>query len=101
MATAEECQQAFERLTARLADLDPGDRDAFFSGRSFSCQVPDLDVTFVTGRRYIYEDVPPQVSDAFRSAFSKGTFFNGEIRDRYAFREVTRKRAGPVDLFRR
>ena len=48
MVTAEECQQAFERLTARLADLDPGDRDAFFSGRSFSCQVPDLDVTFVT-----------------------------------------------------
>ena len=48
MATAEECQQAFERLTARLADLDPSDRDAFFSGRSFSCQVPDLDVTFVT-----------------------------------------------------
>ena len=48
MATAEECHQAFERLTARLSDLDPGDRDAFFSGRSFSCQVPDLDVTFVT-----------------------------------------------------
>ncbi len=48
MATAEECQQAFEQLTARLADLDPGDRDAFFSGRSFSCQVPDLGVTFVT-----------------------------------------------------
>ena len=61
----------------------------------------ELDVTFVTGRRYIYEDVPPQVSAAFRSAFSKGTFFNDEIRDRYAFREVTREKAGPVDLFRR
>jgi hypothetical protein len=48
MATAQECQEAFEKLTARLSDLDPGDRDAFFSGRSFSCQVPDLDVTFVT-----------------------------------------------------
>jgi hypothetical protein len=61
----------------------------------------ELDITFVTGRRYIYEDVPPQVSDAFRSAFSKGTFFNGEIRDRYGFREVTRERAGPADLFKR
>jgi hypothetical protein len=61
----------------------------------------ELDVTFVTGRRYIYEDVPPQVADAFRSAFSKGTFFNGEIRDRYGFREVTREGAGPADLFRR
>ena len=60
----------------------------------------ELDVTFVTGRRYIYEDVPPQVSDAFRSAFSKGTFFNGEIRDRYGFREVRREGAGSADLFK-
>jgi hypothetical protein len=48
MATAEECQQAFEKLINRLSELSPEDRDAFFSGRSFSCQVPDLDVTYVT-----------------------------------------------------
>ena len=48
MATAEECREAFEKLTGRLAELDPSDRDAFFSGRSFSCRVTDLDVTFVT-----------------------------------------------------
>lgn len=48
MATAEECREAFEKLTSRLAELDPKDRDAFFSGRSFSCHVSDLDVTFVT-----------------------------------------------------
>jgi SCP-2 sterol transfer family protein len=48
MASAEECQQAFERLIGRLSELDPGDRDAFFNGRSFSCQVPDLDITYVT-----------------------------------------------------
>ena len=48
MATAEECREAFEKLTGRLAELDPKDRDAFFSGRSFSCHVSDLDVTFVT-----------------------------------------------------
>jgi hypothetical protein len=49
----------------------------------------ELQVTFVTGRRYIYDDVPPDVFDAFRVAFSKGTFFNHEIRDRYTYREVT------------
>jgi hypothetical protein len=54
----------------------------------------DLQVTFVTGRRYIYADVPPDVFDAFRAAVSKGTFFNREIRDRYAYREVTRERSG-------
>jgi KTSC domain-containing protein len=54
----------------------------------------ELVVTFITGRRYAYEDVPPAVFDAFRSAFSKGVFFNREIRDRYAHREVTREHSG-------
>jgi hypothetical protein len=48
MATAEECREAFVKLTGRLSELDPKDRDAFFSGRSFSCHVTDLNVTFVT-----------------------------------------------------
>ncbi len=48
MATAEECREAFVKLTRRLSELDPKDRDAFFSGRSFSCQVTDLNITFVT-----------------------------------------------------
>ena len=51
----------------------------------------ELQVTFVTGRRYIYADVPPDAADAFRAAPSKGTFFNREIRDRYAYREVARE----------
>jgi hypothetical protein len=47
---------------------------------------------FVTGRiRYI--DNPVEVAASFRSAFSKGTFFNTYIRDRYDFREITRARA--------
>ena len=54
----------------------------------------ELHVTFVTGRRYVYQDVPPDVFDAFRGAFSKGTFFNREIRDGYAYREVTREHSG-------
>jgi hypothetical protein len=48
MATAEECREAFVKLTGRLSELDPKDRDAFFSGRSFSCHVTDLNVTFMT-----------------------------------------------------
>jgi hypothetical protein len=49
----------------------------------------ELWVTFVTGRRYVYTDVPSDVFDAFTTAPSRGAFFNHEIRDRYAFREVT------------
>ena len=33
------------------------------------------------------------VAASFQSAFSKGTFFNTYIRDRYDFREITRARA--------
>jgi hypothetical protein len=51
----------------------------------------ELQVTFVTGRRYVYADVPPDIADAFRAALSKGTFFNREIRERYAYREVARE----------
>jgi hypothetical protein len=54
----------------------------------------ELWVTFVSGRRYIYSDVPPELFDAFNTAPSRGAFFNHEIRDRYAFREVSRQRSG-------
>lgn len=51
-----------------------------------------LTVIFVSGRRYIYDDVPPDVADAFARAESRGGFFNRAIRDRYRFREITRTR---------
>ena len=53
----------------------------------------ELWVTFVSARRYVYAEVPPEVFDAFEAAESRGAFFNREIRDRYAFREVTRERS--------
>jgi hypothetical protein len=49
-----------------------------------------LSVTFVTGRRYVYAAVPPDVFAAFETAESRGAFFNHTIRDRYGCREVTR-----------
>ncbi len=47
-----------------------------------------LTVTFVSGRRYIYEGVPQRLYDAFTRAESRGGFFNHEIRDRYPYREI-------------
>jgi hypothetical protein len=44
-----------------------------------------LEVTFVNGRRYSYRDVPPDLADAMRMAFSKGEFFNKHVKDRFAF----------------
>jgi hypothetical protein len=51
----------------------------------------ELWVTFVTGRRYVYADVPPGVFEAFKTAESRGGFFNHEIRDRYDYREIRRR----------
>ncbi len=48
-----------------------------------------LSVWFVaSGKRYDYNGVPPEVYAGFRSASSKGRFFNDHIRDRYPYRLV-------------
>lgn len=48
-----------------------------------------LDVEFVSGRRYRYFGVPEGLASQFRSAFSKGRFFNARIRDDYPCEELT------------
>jgi hypothetical protein len=44
-----------------------------------------LEIVFQTGRRYRYLQVPEKIYFAMREAFSKGEFFNANIRDRFAF----------------
>jgi hypothetical protein len=46
VATAEECRQALESLTGRIAGLDPADRQAHLVDREVSCHVTDLGLTF-------------------------------------------------------
>ena len=48
MASAEECREALQKLTGRLAEMNPGDRASYFGNRSMSAEVTDLGVTFVT-----------------------------------------------------
>jgi hypothetical protein len=48
MASAEECREALQTLTGRLAEMNPQDRASYFGNRSMSCQVTDLGVTFIT-----------------------------------------------------
>ena len=48
MASAEECREALQTLTGRLAEMNPKDRASYFGQRSMSCHVTDLGVTFVT-----------------------------------------------------
>jgi hypothetical protein len=48
----------------------------------------ELEVLFTTGRRYLYQDVPPEAAAAFRAAFAKGRHFNARIRGRYPYTEL-------------
>ena len=48
----------------------------------------------VTGKLYRYYEVPPRVHDAFRTARSKGRFFNSHIKERYPFQRVSHKADG-------
>ena len=48
----------------------------------------ELLITFVTGRRYLYSEVPVAAVDRLRAAYSKGSHFNRFVRDRYPCREL-------------
>ena len=45
-------------------------------------------VEFVSGRRYVYSQVPESVAAALGSAFAKGVYFNTRIRDHFPHREI-------------
>ena len=44
-----------------------------------------LELQFVSGRRYRYHDVPEEIYSEMRRAFSKGEYFNAHIRDRFSY----------------
>ena len=54
----------------------------------YSPATSELTIEFVSGRRYVYSDVPQHEADALRLAFAKGIHFNRRIRDRYPCRET-------------
>lgn len=59
------------------------------SDKHYDAATSRLTITFVTGRIYVYEDVPPTVAAEFDAAQSKGQFFNTHIRDQHRCREIT------------
>ena len=46
-----------------------------------------LAVSFRSGRRYRYHEVPVETYEAMRASFSKGAFFNRHVRDQFHFTE--------------
>jgi lysyl-tRNA synthetase class 2 len=86
-------EAALKRAAYKAMHGTPEER----SGRAISSTISRIDydqpsrtlvIRFGTGRAYEYADVPSDVYRNFRSAVSKGIFFNTHIRDRYRYREV-------------
>lgn len=50
------------------------------------CQ--ELIVTFVSGKKYVYQRVPHAIHILFVSSRSKGAFFNDHIRDQYNYSPI-------------
>ena len=48
----------------------------------------ELVIELVSGKAYVYEDVPRETYDAFLAAPSKGAFYNAQIRDEFYFRAL-------------
>jgi hypothetical protein len=48
MTSVEDCREALQKLAARLGELSPADREAYFGDRTISVTIPDLGVTFET-----------------------------------------------------
>jgi hypothetical protein len=67
---------------------------SFIRRFSYDAARRELHVEFVTGRFYIYFDVPEDEVEAFGAADSRGRYFNFHIRDIYRFREVTGELGG-------
>ncbi len=52
-----------------------------------------LELSFTSGRRYLYLGVPATVAEAFAAAESKGDYFNRSIKGRFACHELASRRA--------
>ena len=49
----------------------------------------ELQITFASGRRFAYYDVPQRIYDAYAASPAPGAFFNIAIRGRFQFHELT------------
>ena len=54
----------------------------------YDAMARELQITFVTGKTYVYWYVPRSVYKRLLKAASKGVFFNEHIRDHYMYAQA-------------
>ena len=82
-------QQFWERELVRHVMNESAMPSTVIKDFDYDADTRELEITFVTGRVYVYSAVPEDVFEGFLAASSKGEFFNAEIRNVYAYREIT------------
>ena len=55
---------------------------------AYSEETRELEVTFTTGRRYLYSEVPRDTAQALKESFVKGDHFNRHMRGSFPYREL-------------
>jgi hypothetical protein len=85
---------ALKRAARRAAHGTPEERSGRFLVSStiksveYDDDARELDITFTSGKRYRYFNVPLEIYAEFLDAGSKGKFFNENIKGAFAFSEV-------------
>jgi len=55
---------------------------------SYNPEAKALNITFVSGMVYQYEGVPQNIFERFKTARSKGKYFNYYIKEHYSFKKL-------------
>ncbi len=58
------------------------------SSYHYSAEKAILSITFISGITYRYTKIPSKIYDDFKSAFSKGIYFNEYIKDKFEFERL-------------
>ena len=87
---------ALKRAARQAAHGTPGKRSGRFLVSStiksveYDDEARELDITFTSGKKYRYFNVPLEIYTEFLDAGSNGKFFNDNIKGAFSFLEVVR-----------
>jgi hypothetical protein len=55
---------------------------------TYDMEATTLCITFVSGMRYKYKNVPPEIYHMLKAAGSKGRYFNQHIRNKFKYKKI-------------
>ena len=75
----------YKKENARKINMPSTVIKSIFYNRQSHC----LRVEFVSGMVYDYKNVPEKIYNAMKKSFSKGTFLNRYIKDKFPFEKIS------------